>query len=111
MTKDCCVEVPDTFDKALIHAYRQGGVSWRDRIRLRYVLRRTRCCDDFDISPRVALAQDITAMAVASGALPKEGASIVQGVYTDDWYDIIQLLLDNLEKILEFVMTILQFLI
>jgi hypothetical protein len=47
----------------------------------------------------------------ADGVALPVGATVVNGVLVGDWKDFIQMIIDNLPKILDFLMTILPFII
>ena len=90
-----------SLDNALGVCLREDGVGLLDRVRFNWHLRRMEPADRKD------LEKFCTSVVVTAGVPLPVGATIVGGVLVGTWLEFWQLLLDNLPKILEFIMTIL----
>lgn len=86
----------DTLDNAMGIAMRRHGVGLIDRIRFRIAF------NGLSDEDRLAAETGITKILVESGRLPV-GAKVENGVVVSSFLDILQLLIDSLPKILEFL--------
>lgn len=94
-----------TLDDALVAACECEGLNWFKCFRLRLALRR---CSDAD---HRAIEQECTRMLVESGVMIPVGAQVVDGVLVGNWKDFIEMLIDRLPEILDFLMKLLPFII
>lgn len=84
-----------SLDSTLIEALRKEGVGIADRVLFRWQLNRMSAED------RKKLEQEMTKLVVESGVPMPVNATIVGGVIVGSWSDFLQMLIDNLPKILE----------
>lgn len=84
-----------SLDSTLIEALRKEGVGIADRVLFRWQLNRMSAED------RKKLEQEMTKLVVESGVPMPVNATIVGGVIVGSWADFLQMLIDNLPKILE----------
>lgn len=84
-----------TLDGALVEAFRKEGVGLGDRLLFRWQFNRLATED------RKKIEQELTKVVVESGVPMPVNASIVGGVLVGSWADFLQVLIDNLPKILE----------
>jgi hypothetical protein len=87
----------DSLDSALVAALRRKGVGPWDRIRFRAALA------DLTDEERKQMEVGVTKIVVESGAKLPVGAQIVGGVLVSSWLEVLQLLINALPKILEFL--------
>lgn len=84
-----------SLDNTLVEALRKEGVGIADRVLFRWQLNRMSAED------RKKLEQEMTKVVVEAGVPLPVNASIVGGVLVGSWADFLQMLIDNLPKILE----------
>lgn len=84
-----------SLDNTLVEALRKEGVGIADRVLFRWQLNRMPAED------RKKLEQEMTKVVVEAGVPLPVNASIVGGVLVGSWADFLQMLIDNLPKILE----------
>lgn len=84
-----------SLDNTLLEALRKEGVGLADRLLFRWQLNR------MSADERKKLEQEMTKLVVESGVPMPVNATIVGGVIVGSWADFLQMLIDNLPKILE----------
>lgn len=86
-----------SLDSTLVEVLRKEGHGLADRLLFRWQLNRLPAED------RKKLEQAMTKLVVESGVPMPVNATIVGGVVVGSWTDFLQMLLDNLPKIIEII--------